>query len=242
MNNNYNLSKLNSGLNELNISATDDQVGRLVRFYDMVVETNKVMNLTAITEFDEFVDKHFLDSLLLESVYPNINQDVKVIDVGTGAGFPGIVLAIMYPNAHFTLLDTLNKRIKFIDDVINELGLNNVETIAGRAEDYGKNSLYREQFDLCVTRAVAEINILSEFTLPFVRVEGNAIYYKSGQINEEIDNGENAIDILGGKVTDIIETIIPDTDYKRNLVIIDKIDNTPGKYPRKAGIPKKRPL
>ena len=239
---NYNLTKLNNGLKSLNISATDDQIDRLVRFYEMVVETNEVMNLTSITDWDEFVDKHFLDSLVLESVFPEIKDANRVIDIGTGAGFPGIPLAIIYPNIEFSLLDTLTKRINFLDEVCKELELDNISLIAGRAEDYGKDSSYREQYDLCVTRAVAEINVLSEFTIPFVKENGKIVFYKSNSVKEELEQGNNSINTLGGKLNNNIEVLIPNTEYKRNLIIIDKVENTPSKYPRKAGIPKKRPL
>ena len=239
---NYNLTKLNNGLKALNISSTDDQIDRLVRFYEMVVETNKVMNLTSITDWDEFVDKHFLDSLVLESVFPEVKDVNKAIDIGTGAGFPGIPLAIMYPNIEFTLLDTLTKRINFLDEVCKELELDNISLIAGRAEDYGKDSSYREQYDLCVTRAVAEINVLSEFTIPFVKENGKIVFYKSNSVKEELEQGNNSINTLGGKLNNNIEVLIPNTEYKRNIIIIDKVENTPSKYPRKAGIPKKRPL
>ena len=239
---NYDLTKLYKGLDYLGVKYNDEKIDKLLSFYEMVVEKNKVMNLTGITDFDEFVYKHFLDSLILEKAFPSINDDISVIDVGTGAGFPGIPLAIMYENAHFTLLDSLNKRINFIDEVITALSLENVTAFSGRAEDYGKDTSYREQFDLCVTRAVAEINLLSEYTLPFVKVGGKCIPYKSMQINDEIENGRNAIATLGGNIDSVVKVEIPDTDYERNLLVIDKVETTPSKYPRKAGIPKKRPL
>ena len=239
---NYDLTKLTNGLDSLEVPYDDDKIDKLITFYEMVVEKNKVMNLTGITEFDEFVEKHFLDSLILAKAYPDISKSRFVIDVGTGAGFPGIPLAIFYNNSRFVLLDSLNKRINFINEVISALSLGNVETISGRAEDYGKDLLYREQFDLCITRAVAEINLLSEYTLPFVKVGGHCIPYKSSDINEELDNGRNAISILGGEIDDVIKVQIPDTDYERSLVVISKVEPTPDKYPRKAGTPKKKPL
>ena len=240
--NNYNLTKLYNGLNQLKVSYSNEQIDKLITFYEMVIKQNEVMNLTTITDFDKFVDKHFLDSLVLQSVYPQIKNNISVIDIGTGAGFPGIPLAIMYEQAQFTLLDTLSKRINFIDEVVNALSLNNITTISGRAEDYGKNMSYREQYDLCVTRAVAEINVLSEFTLPFVKIGGNLILYKSSEVEKEVERGINSINILGGKIKNKINITIPSTNYSRNLVVIDKITNIPNKYPRKAGIPKKRPL
>lgn len=239
---NYDLTKLYNGLDSLGIQYNDDKIDKLVSFYEMVVEKNKVMNLTGITDFDEFIDKHFLDSLILEKAFPQIKSSLSVIDVGTGAGFPGIPLAIMYEDAEFTLIDSLNKRVNFLNEVITALSLENVNAIAGRAEELGQNSSYREQYDLCVTRAVAEINLLSEYTLPFVKVGGKCIPYKSLQINDEIKNGNNAISILGGEIDKVVEIDIDGTDYYRNLLLINKIKSTPSKYPRRPGIPKKKPL
>lgn len=239
---NYDLTKLQNGLDSLDIPYDDDKLDKLISFYEMVVEKNKVMNLTGITDFDEFVEKHFIDSLILAKAYPDISKNKFVIDVGTGAGFPGIVLAIIYNNSRFVLLDSLDKRIRFINEVITGLSLNNVETISGRAEDFGKDPLYREQFDLCVTRAVAEINLLSEYSLPFVKIKGQCIPYKSSDIDGEIENGRNAISILGGEFDRVVKVQIPGADYERSLVIINKVEPTPDKYPRKAGTPKKKPL
>ncbi len=239
---NYDLTKLYNGLDSLGIEYNDNKIKQLVTFYEMVVEKNKVMNLTGITEFDEFVYKHFLDSLILEKAFPQIKNNISVIDVGTGAGFPGIPLAIIYDNAEFTLIDSLNKRVNFLNEVITALSIENVNAVAGRAEELGKNSSYREQYDLCVTRAVAEINLLSEYTLPFVKVGGKCIPYKSLQINDEIENGSKAISILGGEIDRVVEIDINGTDLYRNLLLINKIESTPSKYPRRPGIPKKKPL
>lgn len=239
---NYDLTNLYNGLDTLEISYTDEKIDKLISFYEMVDERNKVMNLTGITDFDEFVEKHFIDSLILAKAYPDISKNKFVIDVGTGAGFPGIPLSIIYNNSRFVLLDSLNKRINFINEVISSLSLRNVEAISGRAEDYARNPLYREQFDLCVTRAVAEINLLSEYSLPFVKVKGQCIPYKSSDIDGEIENGRNAISILGGEFDRVVKVQIPNADYERSLVIINKVESTPDKYPRKAGTPKKKPL
>lgn len=239
---NYDLTKLYNGLDSLGIEYNDNKINQLISFYEMVVEKNKVMNLTGITEFDEFVYKHFLDSLILEKAFPLIKNNISVIDVGTGAGFPGIPLAIIYDNAEFTLIDSLNKRVNFLNEVITALSIENVNAVAGRAEELGKNSSYREQYDLCVTRAVAEINLLSEYTLPFVKVGGKCIPYKSLQINDEIENGSKAISILGGEIDRVVEIDINGTDLYRNLLLINKIESTPSKYPRRPGIPKKKPL
>ncbi len=239
---NYDLTKLYNGLDSLGIEYNDNKINQLITFYEMVVEKNKVMNLTGITEFDEFVYKHFLDSLILEKAFPQIKNKISVIDVGTGAGFPGIPLAIIYDNAEFTLIDSLNKRVNFLNEVITALSIENVNAVAGRAEELGKNSSYREQYDLCVTRAVAEINLLSEYTLPFVKIGGKCIPYKSLQINDEIENGSKAISILGGEIDRVVEIDINGTDLYRNLLLINKIESTPSKYPRRPGIPKKKPL
>ena len=219
---NYDLTKLYNGLDSLGIEYNDNKINQLISFYEMVVEKNKVMNLTGITEFDEFVYKHFLDSLILEKAFPP--------------------LAIIYDNAEFTLIDSLNKRVNFLNEVITALSIENVNAVAGRAEELGKNSSYREQYDLCVTRAVAEINLLSEYTLPFVKVGGKCIPYKSLQINDEIENGSKAISILGGEIDRVVEIDINGTDLYRNLLLINKINSTPSKYPRRPGIPKKKPL
>ncbi len=199
------------------------------------------MNLTAITEYEDVMKKHFVDSISLIKVY-DVNKSVSVIDVGTGAGFPGLALKIAYPDLQVTLLDSLNKRISFLDAVIEELELENIFTIHGRAEDYAKQEKYREQFDLCVSRAVANLSTLSEYCLPFVKTGGQFISYKSEKIAEEQVQADNAIKILGGKVLNQVDFILPDSDIYRNLFVIEKIKATPKKYPRKAGLPAKEPL
>lgn len=228
------LEKLNTHLNE-------KQVYQFMKYYEMLIETNKVMNLTAITDFDEVIDKHFVDSLALIQAI-DLNKELKVIDVGTGAGFPGIPLKIAFPELDILLLDSLNKRIHFLDQVISELGLENIQTIHGRAEDFGKNSLYREKFDLCVSRAVANLSTLSEYCVPFVKVDGYFISYKSGKVQEELDASRHAVDILGGKVEKCLNYALADTDMERSLVVIHKLKPTKKAYPRKAGKPSKEPL
>ena len=199
------------------------------------------MNLTAITDYDEVMKKHFVDSLSLIKTY-DMSKKVKVIDVGTGAGFPGLALKIAYPNLQVTLLDSLNKRINFLNEVILQLGLTGVETVHGRAEDFAKPDKFRGKFDLCVSRAVANLSTLSEYCLPFVKEGGEFISYKSEKINEEMAVAQKAINILGGKFDRSEEFTLPDSDIYRNLVVIKKVKETPKKYPRKAGLPAKEPI
>ena len=228
-------------LEKLNIHLNEKQVYQFMKYYEMLIETNKVMNLTAITDFDEVIDKHFVDSLALIQAI-DLNKELKVIDIGTGAGFPGIPLKIAFPELDILLLDSLNKRIHFLNQVISELGLENIQTIHGRAEDFGKNPLYREKFDLCVSRAVANLSTLSEYCVPFVQVDGYFISYKSGKVQEELDVSRHAVDILGGKVEKCLNYALADTDMERSLVVIHKLKPTKKAYPRKAGKPSKEPL
>lgn len=238
---NYDTTQFVKDLCELNVTLTDAQIEQFLFYYEMLVEWNRVMNLTAITEYDEVMKKHFVDSVSLVKAY-DVTRDVKVIDVGTGAGFPGLALKIAYPNLKITLLDSLNKRIQFLDAVIERLGLEDVETIHGRAEDWAKPNRLREHFDLCVSRAVANLSTLSEYCLPFVKVGGQFISYKSEKISEETEAAEKAISILGGRIAGQIEFNLPDSDIYRNLFVIDKVKETPRKFPRKAGMPVKEPI
>lgn len=235
----YNLDKFRDGLEKLNISLAEEQIQQFLTYYEFLVETNKVMNLTAITEFDEVIEKHFLDSLSLHQVY-ELNRDVYVLDMGTGAGFPGIPLKIAFPEISLVLADSLNKRIKFLQEVIDKLGLKKVEALHARAEEMGRNKQYREQFDLCVSRAVANLSSLSEYCIPFVKEGGKFISYKSGEIEEEVNAAKKAITVLGGKVEDVYKFNL--YEQKRSFVIIGKQKKTPKAYPRKAGTPTKSPL
>ena len=228
-------------LNALGITLTDKQKQQFDKFYELLVEWNKVMNLTGITEYEEVNEKHFVDSVSLVKAI-NIDNVDTVIDIGTGAGFPGIPLKIAFPHLKMVLLDSLNKRINFLNTVINELGLKDIKTIHGRAEDYAKQVEYREQFDLCVSRAVANLSTLSEYCIPYVKVGGVFIPYKSGQIDEEVQQAKKAIHILGGKLDEVIKFQLPDTEINRSFVKINKTQNTAKKYPRKAGLPSKEPL
>lgn len=241
----YNLEKFKQGLTDLNITLTKGQLNQFLNYYELLVETNKVMNLTAITEFDEVIEKHFLDSLSLCWVYDfqNISEEsgnIRVLDMGTGAGFPGIPLKIAFPEIEFVLADSLNKRIRFLQDVIAQLGLKKIEAVHARAEEMGRNRLYREQFDLCVSRAVANLSSLSEYCIPFVREGGKFISYKSGEIDEEVEQAKKAIFLLGGKVEDVYKFDL--YEQKRSFVLIGKEKKTPKTYPRKAGTPTKEPL
>lgn len=228
-------------LSELGITLNEEQKRQFLQFYELLVEWNKVMNLTGITEYEEVNEKHFVDSL---SIVKAIDMDSveTVIDIGTGAGFPGIPLKIAFPNLKVVLLDSLNKRIQFLNTVIDTLQLTDIQTIHGRAEDFAKQQAYRERFDLCVSRAVANLATLSEYCLPYVKVDGMFIPYKSGEITEELQQSQNAIHVLGGKVTDVVKFRLPGTEIGRSFVKIKKVQNTAKKYPRKAGLPSKEPI
>ena len=241
----YDLTLFEKGLEELKIQLNDKQKKQFITYYEYLVEKNKVMNLTAITEYDEVILKHFLDSLSIVKVNVFDQEKLKgksVIDIGTGAGFPGIPLKIAFPELKITLLDSLNKRVNFLNEVIDLLGLTNVSAVHGRAEDYAKQKEYRENYDFCVSRAVANLSTLSEYCIPFVKVGGSFISYKSGKIAEEQAQAENAVKILGGKITDVIKFPLMDTDMDRSFVVIEKTRPTAKKYPRKAGLPSKEPL
>lgn len=239
--NKYDITSLENGCRELGLDLSEQQVEQFLKFYELLVEWNKVMNLTGITEYEEVISKHFLDSLLLVKAY-DMNSVKSVIDIGTGAGFPGIPLKIVFPQKKFILLDSLGKRIKFLEAVVDNLGLQEIELIHGRAEDYAKREEYREQFDLAVSRAVANLASLSEYCIPFVKPGGAFIPYKSGNIQEELQQAEKAVSILGGKKTQYKELLLPDTDIRRSFVLIEKVKHTSKKYPRKAGLPTKEPL
>lgn len=232
---------LTKKVKELSIVLNDKQIQQFEKYYNILVEWNKVMNLTAITEYEEVVEKHFLDSLTI--VYAiNMGKIETLIDVGTGAGFPGIPLKIAFPHLKVTLLDSLNKRIKFLNEVIDLLELDDIKAIHGRAEDYAKQAEYREEYDICVSRAVANLATLSEYCLPYVKVDGLFVPYKSGEIDEELKSSEKAVSILGGKVEEVVKFQLPGTDIGRSFVKIHKIKETKKKYPRKAGMPTKEPL
>lgn len=239
---NRNIDILKDGLKKLNIELNDKQYNMFIKYYDILIEKNKVMNLTTITEFNEVMIKHFIDSLSIVKVYNLNNDNISILDVGTGAGFPGIPIKIAFPKINIVLLDSLNKRIKYLNDVIQYLNLKNIVAIHGRAEDFARDKIYREQFDLVVSRAVANLSTLSEYCLPYVNCGGKFISYKSKDIDEEILASKSAIHLLGGKLSHIESFYLPNTNIQRSLVIIDKIEKTSNKYPRLAGKPSKEPL
>ena len=237
----YNTKQFEKDCKALGVTISDEQIRQFLKYFELLVEWNEVMNLTAITGYDEVMKKHFVDSISLCKAY-DVSQKKTVIDVGTGAGFPGLALKIAFPNLQVTLLDSLNKRINFLNEVISVLGLTGVETIHGRAEDYAKPGKCREKYDLCVSRAVSGLATLSEYCLPYVKVGGLFVSYKSGSVKEEAEAAEKAVKILGGKIRDIQYFDLPGSEISRSLVIIEKVKNTPGKYPRKAGTPLREPL
>ncbi len=235
------LSLFIKGLEELEIKLSDEQINQFINYYDLLIEWNKVMNLTAITDFNEVINKHFLDSLLLKREI-NMSNNLSLIDVGTGAGFPGIPLKIAFPNIEVVLLDSLNKRISFLNEVIDELELKRIKTIHGRAEDYGRDPLYRENFDLCVSRAVSNLVSLSEYCIPFIKTGGKFISYKSESVDSELNDSKKAIELLGGQLIKKSVIRLPNTDIDRAFIIIEKTKSTPKRYPRKAGTPTKEPI
>lgn len=231
--------KFISEVNKISVELNEVQLEQFRLYYEMLVEKNKVMNLTGITDWDEVLEKHFLDSIsLIRAV--DLNQKLTVMDMGTGAGFPGIPLKIAFPNLKVTLADSLNKRVLFLQKVIDALKLEDIEAIHGRAEDLARDKKYREQYDISVSRAVANLSTLSEYCLPFVKIGGQFISYKSGEIEEEVNASKSAVFLLGGKVKDIVKFELGESG--RSFIVIDKVKGTPKTYPRKAGTPSKKPL
>ena len=224
---------------EIDIVFSEEQLEQFYKYMNLLIEWNEKINLTAIIEPKEIILKHFIDSLtIIKYMEPN----KTLIDIGTGAGFPGIPVKILRKDLKITLLDSLNKRIKFLNEVIEKLSLKNITTTHARIEEYAKNKEYREKFDIATSRAVANLTTLTEYMLPMVKVKGKAICMKGADIDEEMLKSKNSIKILGGKIYKVEEFKLPKSEYKRNLIIIEKTNTTPNKYPRKPGIPSKEPL
>lgn len=231
---------IKSAVKKLHINLSDEQADAFVKYYEMLVLWNKKINLTSITDFHEVVLKHFVDSLSIVYIF-DMNTDAALVDMGTGAVFPGIPLKIAFPRLKITLVDSLSKRINFLNHVINELNLKDVTAIHARAEEYG-NSKYRETFDLCVTRAVSNLSVISEYCLPLIKCGGYFIPYKANNVEEEIFKYEMAVEEFGGAIDDVAIFDLPDSELTRSLILIYKDTSTPKKYPRKNGIPIKRPI
>ncbi len=231
--------ELNINIKTIDIFLNAKQIENFYKYMEMLIEKNKVMNLTAITDPKEIIIKHFMDSLTVARYLKGKNE---VIDIGTGAGFPGIPLKIYNTSIEMCLLDSLNKRISFLNEVINTIDLEKIVAIHGRAEEYGQNLQYRERFDVAVSRAVAPLNVLLEYMLPFVHVGGQCLCMKGNISEEELQNAKNALNILGGEIEKIEKFTLPNTDYNRTIIIVKKTRKTPDKYPRKAGMPSNTPL
>lgn len=237
----YDLSLFRQGCEQLQIKLDQNQEKQFLDFYEYLVEKNKVMNLTGITEFQEVIVKHFLDSMACVKAV-DMSKIKTMMDIGTGAGFPGVPLKIAFPHLDACLLDSLKKRVNFLEETFQLLHFDKIKGIHGRAEEFAKNKEYRERYDLCVSRAVSNLATLSEYCLPYVKCGGYFVSYKSGKVQEEVEQAEKAIKILGGKMKDTVYFQLPGSDIERSLVVIEKVKATPERYPRKAGTPLKEPL
>lgn len=233
------ISQFQKDLEAFHITLTEKQIEQFLTYYELLIDKNKVMNLTAITEFQEALKKHFVDSLSLVTVF-DLKSELSLLDVGTGAGFPGIPLKIAFPSLRVTLLDSLRKRVNFLQEVIDALSLDNTEALHGRAEDFAKPDMLRERFDICVSRAVANLSTLSEYCLPYVKIGGSFVSYKTD--DSEVEKANHAIQILGGVVREQMAFTLPSSDISRNLIVIEKCRPTPGQYPRKTGTANKKPI
>jgi 16S rRNA (guanine527-N7)-methyltransferase len=232
---------LNRACSSGGLSFDESKYHKFIQYKDMIKEWNQKVNITAITEDSEIIKKHFIDSIKIFKFLPLVSAK-SIIDIGTGGGFPGIPIKIMNEDKEVVLLDSLNKRIRFLDEVINTLQLPHISTIHGRAEDFAQEVKYREKFDVAVSRAVANLTTLSELCIPYVKVNGYFVAMKGPSVEQEIIDAKNALSILGGKIEDIIQVSIEDSDLKHNLVIVKKIKSTPKTYPRQAGTASKNPL
>lgn len=235
------LSILEEACRDIGLELTKEQYEQFMKYKDLIQEWNKKVNLTSIKEDEEIVKKHFIDSIKIFK-FEEVKNAKRIIDIGTGGGFPGIPMKIVNPDCEMVLLDSLNKRINFLNIVINDLGLKNISTIHGRAEDFAVKSEYREKFDVVVSRAVANMTVLSEFCLPYVDIGKHFVALKGPSVDEELNEAKRALSVLGGEVEKLIPVKIEDSDLEHNLVIIKKINNTPKQYPRKAGTANKKPL
>lgn len=232
---------MKTAADEVNIEFNEDMYNKFIKYMRLVQEWNQKINLTAITEDEEFIKKHFIDCIKAFKS-PELKGAKTVIDVGTGAGFPGLPIAILRDNIEVTLLDSLNKRVNFLNLVVKELGLKNVKTIHSRAEDGARNKDLREKFDIATSRAVANMAVLSEFCLPYVKISGYFVALKGPAIEEELENSKKALNVLGGKLLRVDETLIEETDLNHNIVVVEKIKECPKTYPRKAGTVTKKPI
>mgnify|MGYP004614816981 CR=1 FL=1 len=230
---------MNEYASEIDIVFNDKQIEQFYKYMNLLLEWNEKINLTAITEKKDVILKHFIDSLTISKY---IEENSTLVDIGTGAGFPGIPIKIYRPDVKVTLVDSLNKRINFLNEIISELELKDINTIHSRVEEFGKNKRYREQFDIVTARAVANLTVLSEYLLPLTKIDGKCICMKGSEIQEEFNDSKNAIRILGGQIENIYKFNLPKSDILRNIVIIKKVNNTPNKYPRKPGTPTKEPI
>ena len=238
MENNEFYKKLKSYEEKINIEISEEESNKLYMYMNLMLEWNKKINLTSITDEEDIIIKHFVDSL---SINKYLSKNKNVMDVGTGAGFPGIPLKIFNEDIEFILVDSLNKRINFLEEVKQALNINKLELVHSRIEDLAKDIKYREKIDIVVSRAVANLSVLSEYMLPFVKIGGFCICMKGPNIDDELENSKNAIKILGGKIEKVESLVLPG-NLERNIIIIKKEKETPNSYPRKAGIPSKKPL
>jgi 16S rRNA (guanine527-N7)-methyltransferase len=236
-----NIDLFQSSLKGKGIELSEQQLKQFEMYYELLVEWNEKMNLTAITAKDEVYLKHFYDSITA-GFYFNFNQPITVCDVGAGAGFPAIPLKICFPEIRLTVVDSLNKRIGFLQHVVDELGLQHVTMHHDRAETFAHKPEFRAQFDLVMARAVARLSVLAELCLPLVKKNGHFLAMKGANLPEEVRDGEKAVNLLGGKIKDVHSFLLPIEESERNIVIIDKVKETPKKFPRKPGTPNKSPI
>lgn len=225
----------------IGLEVNEDKYNKFIQYKDLMKEWNEKVNLTAITDDREIIIKHFVDSIKAFE-FKKLNSTIKIIDIGTGAGLPGIPIKIMNDNAEVLLLDSLQKRINFLNEVIDKLKLKDIKTIHGRAEDFGINLSYREKFDVAISRAVANMSVLAELCLPFVKKNGYFVALKGPAVQQELDEAKKAISVLGGKIEEVVQVNFKDDELKHNLVIIKKIKGTPKQYPRRAGTITKKPI